>query len=131
MYSSFFVVADRILMGTGDFISSNTLYYRSACAAEMCGCLASLQFINKLFVNNDDSAKIELATDRDCLGVIRKIEMETKLLSNNTKLHPIVREFLSIKLKRSSSLKFIKFDTHQDDIKSFDQLTLFEQLNVA
>ena len=48
----------------------------------------------------------------------------------NAKLHPIAREFLSIKLERSRSLKFIKIDAHQDDIKSFDQLTFFEKNNL-
>ena len=96
----------------------------------MCRCLSSLQSINTIFVTNNDSAKIELAIDRDCLGVIQKLETETKLLSMNNKLHPIVREFISIKLKRSSSLKFIKVYEYQDDIKSFEQLNFFEQLNV-
>ena len=51
-------------------------------------------------------------------------------MSMNNKLHLIFREFLSIKLKISSSLKFIIIDTNQDDIKSFEQLNFFEKLNV-
>ena len=45
------------------------------------------------------------------------------------KLQPI-GEFLALKLKRLNSLNFIKIDSHQDDIKSLNQLTFFEQLNV-
>lgn len=48
----------------------------------------------------------------------------------STKLHPIVREFFSFKSKRLSSLKFVKVHAHQDDIKSFEQVTVLEQLNV-
>ena len=81
-------------------------------------------------LKNKEPAKIELTIARDCLVVIRKLKTETKVVSMNTKLHPLVREFLSIKLKRSRSLKLIKVDAHQDDIKSFNQLTFFEQLNV-
>ena len=47
--------------------------------------------MNNLFVKNNDYAKIELAIASDCLGVIRKLEKETKVVSINAKLYPIVR----------------------------------------
>lgn len=97
----------------------------------MCGCLESLQRTSNIFVTNNDATKIEPAIASKCLVVIRKLEKETKIVSMNTKLHSIVREFLSIKIDSFSSLKFIKVDAHQDDVKSFDRLTFFEQLNVT
>ena len=48
----------------------------------------------------------------------------------STKLHPIVREFFSFKSKILMYLKFVKVDAHQDDIKSFEQLTFLEKLHV-
>ena len=93
------MVADRILIGTSDFVSSTTADYRLAYATEMCGCLSPLQSMDNFFVNNNDSAKIKLALASYFLGVIHKLEKETKLVSMNTKLRPIVRELLSIKLK--------------------------------
>ena len=47
-----------------------------------------------------------------------------------TKLHPIVRDFLLLKSNRLKSINFVKVDTHQDDVKSFDELSFLEQLNV-
>ena len=114
------MVADRILIGAGDVVSYTTADHRSQCAAEMFGCLESLQRTSNIFVTNNDATKIEPAIASKCLVVIRKLEKETKIVSMNTKLHPIVRELIFIKLKRSSSLKFIKVDAHQDDTKSFE-----------
>ena len=48
----------------------------------------------------------------------------------STKLHPIVHEFILLKYKRLRSLKFVKVEAHQDDIKSFEQMSFLEQLNV-
>ena len=48
----------------------------------------------------------------------------------STKLHPIVLEFFSFKSKRLRSLKFVKVEVHQDDIKSFKQLLFLEQINL-
>ena len=80
-----------ILIGTSDFIFSTTVDYRSACAAEICRCLAAMQSANNLFVKNNDSTKMQLAIASDGLGVIRKFEKETKALSMNTKFHPTFR----------------------------------------
>lgn len=48
----------------------------------------------------------------------------------STKFHPIAQEFLHLKSKRFKSIEFIKVDAHQDDLKSFDNLSFFKQLNV-
>ena len=45
-------------------------------------------------------------------------------------IRSIVREFLHLKTKRFKSIEFIKVDAHQDDLKSFDELSFLEQLNV-
>ena len=47
-----------------------------------------------------------------------------------TKLHPIVCDFLLLKSKRLKSITFVKVDAHQDDVKSFNELSFLEKLNV-
>ena len=47
-----------------------------------------------------------------------------------TKLHHIVREFLLLKSKRVKSIAFIEVDDRQDEVKSFDELSFLEKLNV-
>ena len=48
----------------------------------------------------------------------------------STKLHPIIRELFLLKSKRLNYLKFVKVEVHQDNIKSFEQLSFLKQLNV-
>ena len=74
--------------------------YKQECTAKTCGCLASPQSIEKLFVINEEATLINLHVFSDCLGVIRKLEKDSKLVSMSTKLHPIIRGFLSLQLKR-------------------------------
>lgn len=93
------MVTDQILIGTSDFVSSIAEDHLLAYAAKNCGFLSALQSMDNLFVNNNDSAKIKLALASYFLGLIHKLEKVTKLVSMNTKIHPIVRELLSIKLK--------------------------------
>ena len=47
-----------------------------------------------------------------------------------TKLHPIVREFLLLKFKILKSVMFVKVEAHQHDVKSFDELSFLDQLNI-
>ena len=46
-----------------------------------------------------------------------------------TKLNLIVREFLLLKSKTFKFIEFIKVYAHQDDVKSFEELSFLEQLN--
>ena len=92
MSASWFVVTAQTLIGARDFVSSTTPDYQLAHVPEMCRCLAALQSISNLFLHNKDPTKIELAIACYCLGVIRKLEKKTIVVSMNTKLHPIVRE---------------------------------------
>ena len=71
MSASWFVIADQTMMGVSDFVTSTTLDYRSAYAAEMFGCLADLQSIDRLFFDNEDATQINLHMSSDCLGLIR------------------------------------------------------------
>ena len=73
---------------------------------------------------------LDISVATDCLGVMRRLERLALVITMSTKLHPIVREFLHVKSKRFKSIEFIKVDAHQDDLKSFDNLSFFEQLNV-
>ena len=82
-----------------------------------------LQTMTTLFVYNKNSTQIKLYASRNFLGVIRKLEKESKFVSVSTKMYPMFIEFLSLKLKRLSSLKLIKEHAHEDDNKSFDRLT--------
>ena len=66
----------------------------------------------------------------DCLGVIRKLENQATAISMETKLHPIVREFLLLKSKILKYATFVKVDNRQDYVKSFDEFSFLEQLNV-
>ena len=97
--TSWFIVTDQTITGVRDFITSTTPDYRSECTAEICRCLAALQITDKLFVGNEDATKINLHIASDCLGVIRKIEKHSKVVSMSTKLHPMIREFLYFKVK--------------------------------
>ena len=82
----------------------------------MCRCLAALQSMDKLFEDKDDVIQINLGIASDCLGVTRKLENACKVVSMCTKSHPIIREFLALKLKTLSSIEFTKVCVHQDDI---------------
>ena len=73
---------------------------------------------------------IDARVATDCMGVMRRLERQAQVISMTTKLHPIVREFLLLKSKRFKSIAFVKVDAHQDDVKSFDELSFLEQLNV-
>ena len=73
---------------------------------------------------------LDISVATDCLGVIRRLERQALVITMTTKLHSIVREFLHLKSKRFKSVEFIKVDAHQDDLKLFDDLSFFEQLNV-
>ena len=48
--------------------------YRSACSAEICGCLEALQSMDKLFFGNEDAIQINLRIASDCIGVILRLE---------------------------------------------------------
>ena len=78
----------------------------------MYGRLAALQSIDKIFDDNDNVAQINLHMSRDYLGVIHKLEKESKVVSISTKLHHVIIDFLSLNLKRLSSLEFTKVDTY-------------------
>ena len=95
----------------------------------MCEFLEALQSIYKIFFDNEDGTKINLHITSDCLGVIIKLEKDFKVVSMSTKLHPIIRKFLSLNLKRLWSLMFTKVDEHQDDIKSLEQSSFLEKIN--
>ena len=57
----------------------------------MCGCLADLQSIDKLFDEKDEVTQINLNASSDFLGVIRKLEKEHKVVFMPTKLYPMVK----------------------------------------
>ena len=103
---------DRTTLGTGDFITSTTLDYRSECEAELCVCLSALQRIDNFLSELNDFSKIDLTIGTDFLGVIGKLERQKIITSMSTKLYPIVREFFSFKSKRLRSLKFVKVVDH-------------------
>ena len=56
-------------------------------------------------------------------GVMRKLDKLATLKSMKTKLHPIVCEFYLLESKRLKSILFVKGDTHQDDVNSFEVLS--------
>ena len=116
-------------IGAGDFNASSSADYRSAHAAELCGALASLQSIYYCLSKLNDSSMIDVSIATYCLGVVRRLERRAQVISIAAKLHHIVREFLLLKSKRFKSIAFVKVDAYQDDVKSFDKLTLLEQLN--
>ena len=59
-----------------------------------------------------------------------KLESKSSVVSIPAKLYLIPREFLSLKKNILIFLEFIKVEAYQDDLKSFNQLTFFEKLNV-
>ena len=114
------MLVDRILIGTRWFVSSNTQDYRSTQVSEMCTSLESLHNIKNLFASNIDSTQIELSIASDFLRVIRKLDKESKCISMCNKMHPMFREFLSMKLKRSCYPKHVTLDAQQSNVKSFN-----------
>ena len=73
---------------------------------------------------------LDISVATDCLGVIRRLERQAVVITMSNKLNSIIREFLHLKSKRFKSVEFIKVDAHQDNLKLFDDLSFFEQLNV-
>ena len=73
---------------------------------------------------------LDISVATDCLGVIRRLERQALVITMSNKLNSIIREFLHLKSKRFKSVEFIKVDAHQDNLKLFDDLSFFEQLNV-
>jgi len=128
--ASWYVIADSAIIGSGDFITSSSKDYRSAYAAELCGVLASLQSIDNYLSKINDATMLEISVATYCLGVIRRLERHAQVTTMSTKLHPIVREVLHLNSKRFKSIDFIKLDAHQDELKSFDELSFLEKLNV-
>ena len=124
------MIANNVIIGSGDFISSASTDYRSTYAAELCGVRAALQSIDYYLSQLNDDTKIDISVATDCLGVICRLRRLALVITMSTKLHPIVREFLHLTSKRLKSLEFIKVAAHQDDLKSFDKLSFLEQLNV-
>ena len=116
-------IADSMIIGSGDFITSSSTDYRSAYAAELCGVLASLQSIDYYLSQLNNTTMLEVSVATDCLGGIRRLERQAQVITMSTKLHPIVREFLHLKSKRFKSIEFVKVDDHEDDLKSFDKLS--------
>ena len=92
------MLSDRTIIVTGGFITSTNIEYRSVCAAELCGCLATLQSIDNFLSELNDFSKIDLTMGADFPGVIGKLERQTIVTSMSTKLHPIVREFFHLNL---------------------------------
>ena len=128
--ASWFVIADDIILGAGDFITSVSADYRSTCAAELCRCLAAMQSVGYLFTNSNSSVKINLGITTDCLSVIHALNKQQKVISMNTDLHLNAYELAILRSKRFKSLKCIKVEDHKDGIYKLEELTLIEQLNV-
>ena len=90
------MVSDSTIIGAGDYITSTTEDYRSACAVELCGCLAALQSIDYFLSELDESSKIDTRTATDCLGVMHRLDKQVTVISMKTKLHLIVRVFFCL-----------------------------------
>ena len=124
------MLVDSIIVGSGDFITSTTTCYRSAYTSELCGVLAALQSIDYCLSQLHETTMIDISAATDCLGVTRRLERLALVITMSTKLHHIVRDFLHVKSKRFKPIEFVKLDAYQDDLKSFENLCFFEQLNV-
>ena len=95
---------------SGDVVESSTVDHRPSCAAESCSCLASLQRIDFSLSELNEPLKSDVCAATDCLGVVRKLENQVKVINMATKLNPIAREFFLIKSKRLKSIAFMKVD---------------------
>ena len=84
MSTSWFMVADQMIIGSGDFLLSITPDYRHVCAAEICGYLAALQIIDKFCSSQNDSSQIELFIANNCLGVTHELERKSTVESMST-----------------------------------------------
>ena len=67
------MVSDSTIVGAGDFITSTTLDYRSACIEELCACFAALQSIDYFLSKLNDFSKIDMHMATYCLGVTLKL----------------------------------------------------------
>ena len=64
----------------------------------MVRCLAALQTIDKLFDYKNNFTQINLHAAINFFGVICKLEKESKVVSISTKLHTMIREFITFKI---------------------------------
>ena len=119
-----------IILYTGNFITSTSPDFRSACAVELCGCLAALQSLDRLLTEAGLSIKLDLIIATNCQGVIRKLSTEQKFITINTPLRPIVREIMLLRLNILKKLEFTKVDAHLDDLYELEQLSFLENFNV-
>ena len=93
------MVSDSTIICAGDFITSTTLDYRLAHAAELCGYLAAPQSVDNFLSELNDSSKIDLRMETNCLDVMRELERQAIVISMSTTLHPIVHDFFHLNLK--------------------------------
>ena len=94
--------------------------------SELCGCLAAMQIIEYFLSELNESSKIEVRVATDCLGVMCTFKKQTTVISMETKLNHVIREFLLLKPKRLKYVAFVKVEAHQYDAKSYVELSFFE-----
>ena len=92
------VVLGSTMTDPSDFINSTNLDYISAHAAELCEYLTALQIIDNFLSELNDSSKIDLDIETDCLGVMPKLERQAIVIIMSPKLHHVVRDFFHFNL---------------------------------
>ena len=102
---------------------------RSACAAEVCRGLGVLVAIE--IVQGDRAcSKINFVLGSDCQSDIHKFSTRQKIMSFNSRISEVVREFLRIRNKCMNNLVTEKIAAHQDEVKRADQLSFMERINI-
>ena len=122
---------DEILLTEGNFVSTVECQHRNAYTAELCGCLAVIQFVEWILAGSTSHSPISISIGTDCSAVINRISSTQLVTSFTTYLHQIVRE-IRLKVKKLNlRLIPIKISAHQDDILEWSALSFLEKENVA
>ena len=121
MPAAWFVAVNETIIGSGDFLSSASLDYRTSYTAELCGVLADLQHVDHFLSQTQDDTKLCVSVAADYQGVIDRLQKLARIVTMSTTFYPIAREILHLKMTRCIA-------AHQDDLKAVDQLSFLENL---
>ena len=116
------------IIGQVGFVAKVQHHLQSAYAAEVCGGLGVLSSVEKAFIRQTKQ-KISLTIGTDCQSAMHKFTTNQKVISFNSKLSDIVREFARIRKEHIKKLFTEKIAGHQDEVKPRHQWSMMEHIN--
>ena len=104
------------VIGQGEFIAKAQQYPQSVCAAEVCRGLGILSSIEDT-LTEQTKARINLTIGSNCQSATHKFNARQKVVSFDSKLSEIMREFLQIRNELAKHLSIEKIAGYQDEVK--------------